>query len=106
MRAVDVIVTAAGHQEVPVEMTMAHVVLVVAVAAVLVPVLLRPPLQEVGQHIVRTQRPISQPITEVHSGRIMAGLSMAVPGRAPKHLTILLVDSWSSTWTWAVRTAV
>jgi len=106
MRAVDVIVTAVGHRAVRVDTTMAHAVLVVAVA-VLGRVLHHLPLQEeVGQPIVQTQRLTSLPITEVHSGRIMAGLSMAVPGRAPKHLTILLVDSWSSTWTWAVRTAV
>lgn len=105
MRAVDVIVTAAGHQEVPVETTMAHVVLVVAVA-VLAPVLLRPPLQEAGQHIVRTQRPTSQPITEVHSGRIADGQFTVVLGRVPKPHTILLAVSWSSTWTWAVHTAV
>lgn len=105
MRAVDVIVTAAGHQEVPVEMTMAHVVLVVAVA-VQGPVLLRPPLQEVEQHIVRIQRPISQPITEVHSGRIADGQFTVVLGRVPKPHTILLAVSWSSTWTWAVRMAV
>ena len=106
MRAVDVIVTAVGHRAVRVDTTMAHAVLVVAVA-VLGRVLHHLPLQEeVGQPIVQTQRLTSLPITEVHGGRIMAGLSMAVPGRAPKHLTILLVDSWSSTWTWAVRTAV
>jgi len=67
--------------------------LVVAVAAVLVPVLLRPPLQEVGQHIVRTQRPISQPITEVHSGLIADGQFMVVLGRVPKPHTILLAVS-------------
>jgi len=105
MHAVDVIVTAVGHQVLRVDTTMAHAVLVVAVA-VLGPLLHLPLQAEVGQLIVQTQRLTSRPITEVHNGRIMAGLFTAVLGRAPKHLTILLVDSWSSTWTWAVHTAV
>jgi len=106
MRAVDVIVTAVGHQAVHADTTMAHVVLVVAVA-VLGPVLHRLPLQEeAGQPIVRTQRLTSLPITEAHSGRIVVGQFTVVLGRAPKPHTILLAVSWSSTWTWAVRTAV